>query len=165
MTYILPIVSGFILSLGVLDDLRSRKIHNVLLLSLFPFTILSVFLCNGFSWSVLWVSSQSALLALFLGLCLYIVKAIGGGDLKLYFLVAFTWDAQTTGWVLVYALPMSLLFGVVRTILKGEGKTLFLNVLSLVQFKKVKKTQLQTFPFSVALLLGWLSYLLMGQME
>ncbi len=160
MNWILNIISGFILVVGIADDLRSRKIHNQLILFFIPLALLSVLVVRGPA-ALLSISLISGLVALLISIPLYSLKVIGGGDLKLYMAVSLTWDWNTCVWSFICALPISLVFGLLRIIFKGELKKFFFNIWALVQFQKIDQKQAQTFPFSVALFLGWLTYLVL----
>ncbi len=153
----LILVSGLILISALVDDLKFRKIHNKLLLCCIPVALIAVVLTQGWS-ALLSTSLFSGLGALAISLPLYFFRIIGGGDLKLYFTVALTWNLSTVFWSLVLALPWGGLLGLIRTCLQGKAYIVWTNMLNLIKFKKVEKEALQTFPFSVVLLLGWLSY-------
>lgn len=153
----LILVSGLILVVALVDDLRSRKIHNKLLLCCIPIALAFVVLTQGWS-ALLSTSLFSFFGALALSFPLYFLRVIGGGDLKLYCTVALTWNLSTVFWSLTLALPWGGLLGLIRAVLQGKAYIIWTNMLSLIKFKKVEKEALQTFPFSVVLLLGWLSY-------
>ncbi len=153
----LVLVSGLILVLALAADLKTRKIHNKLLLCLIPVALTAVVLTQG--WTALFRTSLlSGLGALAFSMPLYFFRIIGGGDLKLYVTVALTWNLSTVFWSLALALPWGGFLGLIRSCLQGRAYIIWTNMLSLIKFKKVEKTALQTFPFSVVLLLGWLSY-------
>lgn len=158
----LILTSGLILISALVDDLRSRKIHNKLLLCLIPVALIMVVLTQGWS-ALLSTSLLSAFGALAISLPLYFLRFIGGGDLKLYVVVALTWNLSTVFWSLALALPWGGFLGLIRACLQGRAYIILANMLSLIKFKKVEKEALQTFPFSVVLLLGWLSYRVLNQ--
>lgn len=158
----LILISGLILVSALVDDLRSRKIHNKLLLCLVPVALAGVVLTQGWM-ALLTTSLLSAFGALMISLPLYFLKIIGGGDLKLYVVAALTWSFPAVFWSLALALPWGGLLGLIRACLQGRVYIIWTNMLNLIKFKKVEKTALQTFPFSVVLLLGWLSYRVLDQ--
>ena len=158
--WILHIISFLLLSVGVADDLRSRKIHNQLILILLFISFFSSLLFYGLNfsfWTALKVILFSGLLSLGISIPLYLLKMIGGGDVKLYFAVSLMWDLGTTAQAFLYALPISLVFGLLRIVLKGQISQFFKNIYALIRLQKLKTENLETFPFSVALLLGWMS--------
>ena len=87
---------GVILLVASIDDLRSRKIHNHLILFMLPFVLLAVFLSHGvlvgsaggFSASRgfegLLAGGFSALLALLVGVPLTLGRIIGGWGFKTF---------------------------------------------------------------------------------
>ena len=156
MSWILHIVSGFILTAGMVDDLRSRKIHNHLILFFIPLALISVGVFKDFS-SLLSMSLISGILALVIALPLRSLKVIGGGDVKLYFAVSLTWDWNMVVWSFIYALPISLVFGLLRILFQGNLKTFLTNMKFLFLFKKIDLQNAAVFPFSIALFLGWLT--------
>ena len=160
MNWFLSVIAGVILIAGIVDDLRSRKIHNHLILFFIPLALLSVLVFKGGS-ALLSVSLISGLVSLLISIPLYALRMIGGGDVKLYFAVSLTLGLNATLWSFVYALPISLVFGLIRTLLKGEIKQFGINILDLIRLRKVDAQKTQTFPFSVALFLGWLTYLVL----
>ena len=159
---LLTLASGLILISALIDDLKSRKIHNKLLLCLIPLALLAVLLTQGWS-GLLSTSLLSSFGALLISLPLYFLRIIGGGDLKLYVTVALTWSLPAVFWSLVLALPWGGFLGLIRSVLQGKALIIWSNMLNLIKFQKVEKEALQTFPFSVVLLLGWLSYRVLNQ--
>ncbi len=160
------LVSSFILLAGVVDDLRSRKIHNQLVLVLAGISILSSVLIGG--WPMLQQGLWAALAAFGLCLPLVMMKALGGGDLKL--LVAFGFSSQWTSifWILVYAMVWGLLLGLIKSVLDGQLKAVLKNTLQLASgiLRKAPApttNSLHHIPFSVALFFGWLTYLTLMQ--
>ncbi|MDE0150922.1 MAG: hypothetical protein OXK80_00275 [Bdellovibrionales bacterium] len=158
----LTLVSGLILIAALIDDLKFRKVHNKLLLCCIPVALLAVVVTQGWS-ALLSTSLFSGLGALLIALPFYFLRIIGGGDLKLYVTVALTWSLPAVFWSLILALPWGGILGLIRAILQGKAFIIWNNMLNLIKFKKVEKEALQTFPFSVVLLLGWLSYRVLNQ--
>ncbi len=163
--FILTVVATLILLAGVFDDLRSRKIHNKLILILIPIAILSVFVTNFFrvDWifafrSLLEVSLASGFIALLLGLALYMAKVLGGGDVKLYFVFALVAGIQATVGALILSFIWGGLLGIFMSVLKNQWKSLLQNIFSLFKFQKLPREKLQFLPFSVVLFLGWISF-------
>lgn len=144
-----------LLSIASIDDIRSKKIHNKLLLFLTPFVLISVFLLKGFVG--LKVGLLLASLVIFCGIPLQMIRFIGGGDLKL--LVVFAVTVPWLGFIysLAYALIWATFLGLFKIILDKQIKSFLLNIFFLFKFKKMEKNNLHTIPFSICLLLGWLS--------
>lgn len=150
------ILTGFVLLAGGVDDLRSRKIHNHLILLLLPFVLAGVFLIKGPQG--LLPAFAGFITALVIGLPLTLGKIIGGGDFKLLLLFGLTLNATGVFFSFVCALPWALFLGVVKMALDKNLKSFASNLFSLAQLKKPRRQQLHTIPFSIALIFGWLTF-------
>ena len=148
-------LTTLILAVGVGDDLRSRKIHNKLILILLPLALMGTFLLKGVS-GVL-TGGISALLALVMSIPLNLAKIIGGGDLKLLVVFSFTVTWMEAGLSLLYALPWALLLGMFKIALDKKLRDFIANLMVLVKFQKPVVSTLHTIPFSLALFFGWLT--------
>ncbi len=153
--YILP---SLILSAGVVDDLRSRKVHNWLSMSLLAIAAVAVLISGGFSG--LMTASLGVVILLAVLAPLVLLGVIGGGDMKLMlaFTMATSWQIGAS--VLLYSLVWGALFGV--------DKVLASHPPSVVLAKLQHPTQIRLnadamkIPYTVALLLGWLTYTWVG---
>ena len=154
---------GLILLVAIADDLRSRKIHNRLILFLFPIVLGLVFWASGFSG--LKAGAISAGLALALAVPLTLGGVIGGGDLKLLFLFAWAVAWLDLFKVFLYALPWALALGLIKTALEGQLKDFFFNIVFMFRYRKTKGLKLHSIPFSVALFAGWLSLLTLQRLS
>ena len=154
LSYFLP---GLILLISCIDDLRSKKIHNKLILFMLALTLPAVFLLNG--WEGLRVGGFSALLALFFAIPLTLAGVIGGGDLKLFVLIAFTLNFRELFWIAIYSLPWALLLGLIKIALDKKLKDFFWNVLFLFRHRSTKGLSFHSIPYSIALFMAWLSFL------
>ena len=148
--YILP--AGILLA-AVVDDLRSRKIHNVLILILLAVAVLSVlFFQKGFFFAV-----AKLFMALGISVPLVLLKVIGGGDMKLYAVLGLVLPPRLLFISLICAFFWGAALGLIKVILDGKTGILYMNFLSLLKFKKPSSDMLHSFPFSISLFLGWLS--------
>ena len=126
-SFILQLVSTGILLVAIADDLRSRKIHNKLILILLPIALLSaftIFFIDG-GWifalqKLLTFSLASGFLSLFLGFALYSAKILGGGDVKIYFVFALVAGAQAALWSLLFSFIWGGVLGIVLSIVKNK---------------------------------------------
>ena len=150
-------VSGLILLIASIDDLLSRKIHNHLILFLFPFVLLAVAFFEGFEG--LLAGGFSAFLALLVGIPLALGRVIGGGDLKLLVLFALTVSWPDFFRILIYSLPWAFLFGFFKIILDKQLKSFFFNLFFLFRHRTTQGLTLHKIPFSLALFMAWLSFL------
>ena len=154
LSYFLP---GLILLIACIDDLRSRKIHNKLILFMLVFTLPVVFLLSG--WEGLKMGGTSALLAILFAVPLTLAGMIGGGDLKLFVLVAFTLTFKELFWIAIYSLPWALLLGLIKITLDRKLKDFFWNILFLFRHRSAKGLEFHSIPYSIALFMAWLSLL------
>ena len=154
LIYILP---GLVLLPACIDDLRSKKIHNKLILFLLPLVLSAVFLIQGLEG--LKTGALSALLALLIAIPLTLIRAIGGGDLKLLTLIAFTLSWKDFLWIGLYSLPWALILGLVKITLNNQLKDFFLNFLYLFTNKSGQNLEFHTIPYSIALFFSWMSFL------
>ncbi len=155
MSYGLP---ALILLSACVDDLRSRKIHNLLVLFLLILTALSALLLQGFEW--LFPAFLRFLMALCFAIPLVLLKVIGGGDMKLYAVLALSLSSPRLLFLsLICAFFYGAVLGLLKVILDKKTGLLYLNLLSLLKLKKPSFESLHSFPFSISLFLGWLSAL------
>lgn len=151
------LVPAFILVVGIVDDLRFQKIRNKFILFFIPFALISMMILKEPSY-LYKVSLFSCLWALVFSVPLYLAGFFGAGDVKLFFAVSLAWTSEETIWSFIYSLPLSLLFGILKIIFQGKIQDFLKNLMHLIQFKKIEKEKLQTFPYSVVLLLGWMTF-------
>ena len=173
ISFFLP---GVILLIASIDDMRSRKIHNRLLIIMLIFVVPLVFLLNawglgmgeglgepGFSltqgFKALMAGGFSASLALLFGIPLALARFIGGGDLKLLSLVALSLHWQDFIQIVIYSLPWAVVLGLVKIILDKKLKDFLFNLYFLITYRKTKGLKFHSIPFSVALFAAWFSFL------
>lgn len=145
-----------ILIAGVADDLRSRMFHNWLFLVCSFFALVAVLLSQGVPGLYFGMIGFAAAFALLFPLV--VLGVLGAGDMKL--LAAF---GIATGWesvlaVTAFSLVWGAIFGLVKVLVSGQGRVLALNMVSIVSLKKRETLELHRIPYSVALLMGWLSH-------
>ena len=150
--FILP---GLILLSAMVDDLRSKKIHNVLIIILFVVALLSVGIFQGLS--ALGPALVKLLIALGISAPLFFLRILGGGDVKLYSVLALVLSPRALMLSLVLGFVWGAILGVIKVILDKKANIMFINLLSLFKFRKLPADTLHKFPFSVGLFLGWLS--------
>lgn len=151
--YILPTI---ILSSGCFTDIRSRRVPNKLVLVLFVMTLSTILIAYGFHEILVGLSGLSA--AIVLNLPLFLLKIVGGGDLKLMavFGLATNWD--TTVNVTLFGLIWGLLLGLVSIVTNKNLKVFFQNLNLMTRTKSVDGVQPHSIPFTIALFLGWVTH-------
>jgi len=154
--------SVFVLLVGVVEDLRSKKVKNVLILSLFVLSLCVVLWVEGMSFFPM--AMLSFVTALAMGFPLFLLGVLGAADVKLFSVLALllTWNEVLV--VGAWALVWGALLGVVRALLSGEGLKVFSNVWRVLRLQGApEKQELHFIPFTVALLFGWMTNLVMNQ--
>lgn len=150
-------VATFTLVAGMVDDLRSRKVHNGLVLASLAVVIAASFLfrdSNGWM-----LGAGSMLLALIITIPLFAARILGGGDVKLFAVFAFAVEPVSMFWTLVYSVIWGALFGTTRAILSRQLLALVRSTYKTVGRNKVQAQEIHKIPYTFALLLGWLTQL------
>lgn len=150
-------IASLILGAGVVDDLRSRKVHNWLAVLCFAIGLAANVYLQG--WYGLQVGLLSSAVAFAASAPLFLAKMVGGGDVKLFvaFAASVSWTAALmTGF---YALIWGAIFGLLQAIFQGQGTALFGNMMTLAVQRKSEGMSLHKIPFTVALFVGWLTTL------
>lgn len=146
-------VATLILVAGLVDDLRSRKVHNGLVLSLLVATVVCSIFFRGFEGSLIGIGAM--LLALVITIPLFATRILGGGDVKLFAVFALAVDPVTMFWTLVYSFIWGALFGVTRAALQKQLGVLVRNTYKIASRQKLQVQEIQKIPYTFALLLGW----------
>lgn len=151
------IVATLILVAGMVDDFRSRKVHNGLILSLLPIAILLSLYFRGFEGSFLGVGSLLG--ALVVTVPLFMARVVGGGDVKLFAVFAFCVEPLTMFYTLIYSLVWGALFGVTRAVLQKELLNLVRSTYRAGRGQRIQRQEIHTIPYTFSLLLGWFTQL------
>lgn len=147
-----------ILIAGVVDDFRSRKVHNWLFLGCSVVALIVVIATQGILGVGLSIAGFTAGVVIFLPLVL--LRIIGAGDMKLMaaFGIIAGWNAVLA--VAFYSLFWGAAFGVLQVVLKGQFMGLVRNLGAMtINRGHQSPTELHRIPYTAALLLGWFTYL------
>lgn len=150
-------IASLILTAGVVDDLRTRKVHNWLAVLCLVIGLCSSVYFEG--WYGLQTGLLSAVVALAVSAPLFIFKVVGGGDIKIFvaFAASVSWTAALmTGF---HSLIWGAIFGLIQALAQKQGIALFSNIMTLAVQRKSEGLSLHKIPFTVALLFGWLTTL------
>jgi Flp pilus assembly protein protease CpaA len=150
-------VATFTLVAGMVDDLRTRKVHNALVLALLPVVALSSLYFRGFEGTLTGVGAM--LLALILTIPMFAARILGGGDVKLFGVFALALDPVSMFWTLIYSFIWGALFGVTRAALSKQLLALVRNTTKAASRQKIQAQELHKIPYTFALLLGWFTQL------
>lgn len=152
------IIATTFLAIGIFFDLRFQKIFNKVNLSLLGFAI--VLQASVFGWSGLTQALVGSLGAFVFFLPLVILRFIGGGDLKLMVAFGALVPYQASLSVMIWSLIWGAILGVIRSIISGQFGLLLSNTYKIASGQSNKQTLvLQKIPFTIPLMLAWLSYL------
>lgn len=154
----LPLITAtLILVAGVIDDFRSRKVHNWLFGVCTAAAVLASVSSAGLA------GLNTAFLGFVAGLAamlpLVLLHVVGAGDMKLLaaFGAAAGWNAAID--VAILSLIWGALFGVLQVVLKGQLVATLKNMVSIASFKERRTIELHRMPFTAAMLVGWFSHL------
>lgn len=157
------VIPTVILLAGVADDLRSRKVHNWLVIVLLVAAAAFQFFLQG--WFGLNQGLLGAATALAVGLPLVLMRLMGAGDMKLMFAfgMATSWSATFT--VMIWALFWGAILGLVRAAVGGDLKKLMVSTMNVARGRShATDLSLHKIPYTVALMFGWLSYLTLSRL-
>ena len=147
---------------SAIDDLKTQKIHNKLLLGFLPFILISSFYFQDFQFFVFLKTSLVNLFVSFIiTLPLVFFRFIGGGDFKLFLLLSLCLPLNILLLTGLYALPCAVLLGLFKILIGGRFKQFMTNLYLLVRFKKLSLVEANKIPFSVCLFFGFLSLLVL----
>jgi Flp pilus assembly protein protease CpaA len=151
------VMATLILCAGVFDDLRTQKIHNKLILALLALTVLALLILSG-PYAFI-PALYSFLLALAFALPLTLAGVLGAGDMKLFAVFALATDMVGVTHVAIFSVVWGALLGLLRALFMGKARELLLSTTQLIWMKGGPAREAFKFPYSVALLFGWLSHL------
>ncbi len=146
-----------ILFAGMIDDLRSKKVHNKLIIALTIITLISVVYLNGIFG--LTAGLLGFALALVFGIPLVLTGVLGGGDMKLLAVFGLATNSMAVLWVVIYSIIWGALLGVVRAIFMGRFSELVLSTTNMLWTRGGTAQNDFKFPYTVALFFGWLTHL------
>lgn len=148
----------FILIAGMVDDFRSRKVHNILVLSLLALAVGASFYLRGGEGTLGGLTSLA--IALALTFPLYALGILGGGDVKLFSVFAFAVEPSGMFYTLIYSFMWGSLFGLTRSALQGQLPVLVRNTYrTATRQQKLQAIEINKIPYTFALVLGWFTYL------
>ncbi len=156
LAYFIP---SFILVAGMIDDLRTQKVHNWLFLTCLSIALVFVLVVKGFS--ALPYSLLGMLCALACFLPFVLIGFFGAGDMKLYMAFGLATDWNTAFQVFVLSIFWGAAFGIVKSVISGN----FFNIFRKLRGKNVEKIDREgvlKIPYTVALLLGWFTFVSFG---
>lgn len=146
-----------ILMIGMFDDLRSRKVHNSLVLTLFPLALMSSLYFRGFDGTLLGLGAF--ILALVLTVPLFAGGVVGGGDVKLFAVFALCVDPSSMFHTLLYSVVWGAVFGFTRAATNRRLLVLVRNTMKVARSQRLRPQEIHKIPYTFALVLGWFTEL------
>ena len=151
----------FFLVLGFFFDLKTKKIPNrFLLISFAVFLSFLFFKAYGLEFkmqkNLVLESLSGFFVAFFCTLPLYLLGALGAGDVKFFSVFGMLHRGELVLETFFYSLCWALVFGLFMVIFQGNLK-IFLNNLRSLSFYQ-KPTKAHRIPFSFPFFMGFLSY-------
>lgn len=156
---LLNIVAIGCLTAAVVADLRTRKIQNILSLTSLVLCTLAVIYVSSTQSTPHWTEPLKAFgLASVIALSLFAMKVWGGGDAKMFIAVSPLLLFAETPIYLLCCLVWGSVLGLTSALLNARMGAMISNLsVLLIHRKGVDQSHLVKVPFSVALLLGYLS--------
>ncbi len=157
MVYVVPSV---ILGLATIDDVMKRKVHNWVFLFCLGLGVVHTVYFWGISG--LLNALYSGGLALAITLPLFLIKALGGGDVKIFTAFGVATSMGTVINVFLYSLLWGTILGLGMLIMNKGIKSFAQNLSTIVMLKGAPQEQLHKIPYTFALLCGWVSHLIVS---
>lgn len=154
------VVPTIILAVALFTDLKSRKIPNKWIVISMVLALASSY--YFFQFEGIKQGAIASLVALFMTLPLVLLGALGAGDMKLMFAFGLASSYPVVFAVVVLSFVWGAVIGVALAIFRGRGKLLITNTFKIIAAKTQSKEELHKIPYTVALLLGWITYILLG---
>lgn len=147
-----------LLLVACLTDIKFKKVLNWFVVVGFLCVLASHFIFGN--QEVFLEAGLGLGMAIMLTLPLYLVKGLGGGDLKIFAVFGFATNPNAVLFTFITALLWGSVIGILRAVFNKQGDVLLSNFIKLATFKKPQPHTLHKIPFTVALLAGWFTYII-----
>ena len=154
LQYILP---ATILIAALVDDLKTRKIHNKLVIVCFSVSFVIIAATGGLTG--IKISLLASATALIIMLPFVLMKALGAGDMKLMMAFGIASNPNDVFWIIIYSFFWGAILGLFKAIMNKQGVELLKNTVKLASKKIKSQDELHKIPFTVALFFAWLTQL------
>ena len=157
------IVPTLILVIAAVSDVRTKKVKNQLVLAMLAAALVYHFVFHGLTNFM--DLGLAVGIAIGMTLPMVLARALGAADMKV--LVAF---APAVGffevfWTFAFSLIWAVVLGLLMAFLRKELKAVLLNTARLATKNRPTVQQLHKIPFTVPILLGWLSVVVMQSLS
>lgn len=140
---------------AVVEDLRTRKFANRSVLIATAIGFILQFITSstdGISFGILGLAT-----GLLIFLPLVLLKIVGAGDMKLMAAFGIFAGYSNTVSVAVFSLLWAAVFGIAQAVFQKRSQSLIQNMTSLALLKGRAQIEVHKIPFTLPLLLGWLT--------
>lgn len=155
------IVPTLILVGAVFTDLRARSVFNNYLIASAIAVIFNTVFFFGFS--ALTDGLLGFGMALIMTLPLFMARVLGGGDVKLVMVLGLGTSYATVMNVTLWSFFWGAFVGLIYAVISGSGKKLILNTVNIARGRKPEPTQIHHLPFAVAIMLAWMTHIVLLQ--
>lgn len=147
-----------ILIASVVDDLKTRKVHNWLILTMAGVAVVFQVITGGVDG--LLEGALGLFVGIMISLPLVLAKGLGAGDMKVLGVLGLATNWPAALWTALYSVIWGALLGVLQAVMNRQGMALMKSTVGLLN-RSVEKdpAQLHRVPYTVALFFGWLTYI------
>lgn len=139
---------------SLIFDLWTKKIPNPLLLAFTGVSLILVGTTQGLG-ALPWALLKTLISFLFL-LPIYILRIIGGGDVKLVLVLSIIMFLENLLYTVCVSFICGGILGLVKSVVDRKFYILLWNLRSILKREPYYRDNLNFFPFSVSLFLAWL---------
>ena len=154
------LIPSLILIVALVIDLKFKKIPDLWIILSVGLALMSNY--YFFQFEGLKQGAVASLIALVLTLPLVLIGALGSRDMKLLFAFGLATTYTSVFSVTFFAFFWAAIIGVAIALKKGTGMQLLKNSIKVLSAKANQTSDLQKVPFTIALALGWITYLAFG---
>ncbi len=153
-------VPSIILLVAVIIDVKTYKIPNTWVVISIVLALISSYYFYDFNG--LREGSRAACVALAMLLPLVLLGVLGAGDMKIMFAFGFASTYPVVFTVIIFSFVWAAIVGIALALVKGRGLELLLNTVRIATAGPGERKDLQRLPYSIALILGWITFLILG---
>lgn len=158
MTWAAEVPLAIILGIGVIEDLRTKKVRNALILWMAGIVAVGLVVFGGapaLGQGLLGLST-----AFILTLPLVLAGAMGAGDMKLLMAFGLASDWGTVLETFLLSLIWGCIIGVIKIVASSQVRQTLYNMYGFINKNfRAPKTAMTHIPYTVAYMLGWISLL------
>ncbi|MBX9767678.1 MAG: A24 family peptidase [Bdellovibrionales bacterium] len=156
MNWAAEVPLAIILGIGVIEDLRTKKVRNALILAMAGVVTVGLLFIGGLP--ILGQGFLGLTTAFILTLPLVLVGAMGAGDMKLLMVFGLASDWGTVLETFLLSLVWGCIIGVFKIVASSQVRQTLYNMYGFINKNfRAPKTAMTHIPYTVAYLMGWIS--------